>query len=144
MNDLAFEHYQLIGFDTSEEELEYSDFYNYYTTDPDHLQVWIDSFGPDYNDPYSMLIMMYDPESYYNAGQIDNAEVVTLLEQALNEPDTEKRLEIYEYIQYILFEKEMVQAPLYSKLIQYVHAANIENFPYNKMARLYIWHSLRS
>lgn len=39
MNDLAFLDFQLIGIDTTEEELENSDFYNYYINDPDHLQL---------------------------------------------------------------------------------------------------------
>lgn len=144
MNDLAFVNFQLIGIDTDEEELDYTDFMNYYMNDPDHLHLWIDAFGPDYNDPYSMLIALYDPDSFYNGCQINDTQLMDLLDEALSESDTEKRNDIYKQIQWLVFEVKHNQIPLYSRTLQYVHSSDIEGFPFNPMERFYIWPSYRT
>ena len=62
------------------------------------------SWGIDYNDPYSMLAVMYSTSGNINTGWV-NEEYDALLDQAAVEMDDAKRLELYKQAETILFEE---------------------------------------
>ena len=62
------------------------------------------SWGIDYNDPYSMLAVMYSTSGNINTGWV-NEEYDELLDQAAVEMDDAKRLELYKQAETILFEE---------------------------------------
>lgn len=143
MNDLAFANFHLIGIEAVDQSISYSEFMNFYINDRDGIHMWIDAFGPDYNDPYSMFIAIYDPDSYYNGGQVNDTQLMQWLDDAVNEPDTDLRNDIYKKIQWYLFEVETVQSPLYSRTLQYVHSTDIQGIPFNSLERIYLWPAYR-
>ena len=62
------------------------------------------SWGIDYNDPYSMLAVMYSSSNNINTGWV-NEKYDELLDQAAVEMDDAKRLELYKEAETILFEE---------------------------------------
>ena len=62
------------------------------------------SWGIDYNDPYSMLAVMYSSSGNINTGWV-NEKYDELLDQAAVEMDDAKRLELYKQAETILFEE---------------------------------------
>lgn len=60
-------------------------------------------WGIDYNDPYSMLAVMYSDSGNINTGWV-NEEYDSLLDQAAVEMDEAKRVELYKQAEQILFE----------------------------------------
>jgi len=139
LNELAFENWKLIGIDTFEAEFTWNEFLEYGENDPDFLQIWYAGWAPDYFDAYNMLDSLFNPYALYNFGQVDISLVNELLHNASIETEISKRIEIYQHIQYILFQKEFVHMPLWTSYKYTVHASNLKNVPYNSLDRFYAW-----
>jgi len=139
LNELASENWKLIGIDTFEAAFTWNEFLEYGENDPDFLQVWYAGWAPDYFDAYNMLDSLFNPYALYNFGQVDIPLVNELLHNATIETEISKRIEIYQHIQYILFQKEFVHMPLWTSFQYTVHASNLKNVPYNSLDRFYAW-----
>ncbi len=139
LNELAIQNWQLIGIDTFNEELTWDEFLEYGENDPEHFQVWYVGWGPDYFDAYNMLDPLFNPHAPYNFGQIDIPLVNELLHNASIETDISERNEIYQHLQYVLFQKEFVHMPLWASYQYTVHAAYLKNVPYSPLDRFYAW-----
>ena len=139
LNELATQWWQLIGINTAIEEFDWSDYLFYINNDPDHFHVWFSGWAPDYPEPYNMLDPLFAPGSPFNIGQVNILLVNELLHNASLEMDLTSRLNIYQRIQYILFEREFVHMPLWANYQYTVHAAHLKSVPYNSLDRLYVY-----
>ena len=139
LNELATENWQLIGIDTFDAELTWYDFIEYIENDPDYIQVWYAGWAPDYFDAYNMLDALFNPQALYNIGQVDIPLVNELLHNASIETEISERNEIYERLQYILFQKEFVHMPLWASYQYTVHASYLKNVPYSQSDQFYAW-----
>ncbi|MHA1194022.1 MAG: ABC transporter substrate-binding protein [Promethearchaeota archaeon] len=140
LNELASKNWQLIGIDTTDLVLAYSDWLEDLQNKSDYIQVWYAGWSPlDYFDAYNILDPLFNPQSSYNFGQVDIPLVNELLHNASIESEISERNEIYQRIQYILFQKEFVHMPLWASYQYTVHAAYLKNVPYSPLDRFYAW-----
>ena len=140
LNTLLESNWDLIGVDTHREYRTWGQFLDTGEKNPDALEVWYVGWAPDYLDPYNMLAPLYLPSSASNFAQINITLVNELIVNASKEPDKPTRLEYYKRVQYILFLKEFVHAPLMTPQSRFVHSADLKNFPYNTMGRWAAWY----
>jgi len=132
--ELASKNWQLIGIDTTILKLLFSEWIEDLQSKSDNIQVWHIGWTPsDYFDAYDILDPLFNSQSSYNYGQVDIPFVNELLHNASIETDISERIEIYQRIQYILFQKEFVQMPLWASYHYTVHASYLKNVPYTPL-----------
>jgi ABC-type transport system substrate-binding protein len=101
----------------------------------DQLQLYFIGWGPDFMDPFNMLDPLFSNISVSNACQVNDPWVMGNLSLALQTTDDDARNQIYHDIQWRLFAKLYVHAPVYHSLITSVHAANLYDIEYDVMGR---------
>jgi ABC-type transport system substrate-binding protein len=142
LNELALKNWQLIGIDATDLDLGYSDWLEDLLNKSDYIHVWHCGWAPgDYFDAYNILDPLFNPQSSWNFGQVDIPLVNELLHNASIETDISERIDIYQRIQYILFQKEFVHMPLWASYHYTVHASYLKNVPYTPtdMYGFYAW-----
>lgn len=90
---------------------------------------------PDYLDPFNILDPLFSNVSQSNACQINDPWVQGFLSLALQTTDDKTRNQIYRDLQWRLFAKLFVHAPVYHTFVTSVHAANLYDVAYNVMGR---------
>jgi peptide/nickel transport system substrate-binding protein len=139
LNVLAQDNWAKIGVDTAVTVRDWDTFLQVGELNPEQMDAWYVGWGPDYNDAFNMLDPLFNPLSASNFAQVDIPLVNSLLEEAGSEPDTPTRLAIYERLQYLLFQVNFVQMPLWATLGKYVHAEYLEGYPYNAMSNFLVY-----
>ena len=139
LNELATECWRLIGIDITVEIMDRYDFLSYCLNEPEHFDVWYVGWAPDYPEPYNMLEPLFALGSTFNIGQVNISLVNELLYNASLETDLNSRLNLYQRIQYILFEKEFVHMPLWANYQYTAHASYLKGVPYNSLDRFYAY-----
>jgi len=87
-------------------------------------------WGPDYLEPYNMLDPFFNPISHSNAALVNDTELNTMMNLALETTDDTARNIIYKDIQGYLTEA-CFHIPLFHTKIISVHSASLRNVPYN-------------
>lgn len=101
-------------------------------------------WGIDYNDPYSMLAVMYSNSGNINTGWV-NEEYDALLDQAAVEMDEAKRVELYKQAEQILFEDGPLcpVVNLASNTFRYKYIKNSATMPFTSTGLKYAYVSGR-
>ena len=103
------------------------------------------SWSIDYNDPYSMLAVMYSTSGNINTGWV-NEDYDALLDQAAVEMDDAKRLELYKQAEEILFEEGPL-CPVVNEAantFRYSHIKNSNTMPFTSTGLKYAYVSGRN
>jgi peptide/nickel transport system substrate-binding protein len=133
----------LIGCSVNILGVTWSDFLNYLFDQYDTLGIFAIGWAPDYLDPYNMIDPLFNPISSSNSGQVNDTTLMSLLGDALVEPDQNNRNEIYKEIQWYMATNGFFHAPLYHSKIVGVSLSNIYNIPWNAMGTLRIYPRFR-
>jgi len=139
LNELVAEYWQLIGIDIVEEVLDSYNFLFYCWHEPEHFDVWYAGWAPDYLEAYNLLEPLFASGSTFNTGQVNISLVNELLYNASLEADLNSRLNIYQRVQYILFDKEFVHMPIWANYQYTVHASYLKGVSYNSLDRFYAY-----
>ena len=134
----------LIGVDVTDDGVTWSEYLNYLFDDYDHLGLFAIGWAPDYLDPYNMLDPLFNPVSYSNSAQVNDATLNALMASALSETNEAARNIIYQNIQGYMADFGFFHIPLYHSKVLYVHGADIYGIPYNAMGALRLYPMYRS
>jgi ABC-type transport system substrate-binding protein len=133
----------LIGINVVPQVMTWDQFIDFWYYHPDRIHFYYSGWGSDYVEAFYTIDPLCNPESDYNLGFIDDAKIISLLDQVKAEPDTAQRYQIYKKLQYIIHEKNYYQMPLMYDKTYYVHRTSLKGFPYNPMRILYLYPTYR-
>jgi ABC-type transport system substrate-binding protein len=139
LNELFIDNVQYLGCNATERILDWETFLDVGENDPDSMNVWYVGWGPDYLDAFNMLDPLFNPASSSNFVQLNDAKLLTWLNDLATNPDTNERLKLAGMIQWRLYERLYVHMPLWLDLLYYVHLAEIDGVPYNAMQNFWAY-----
>ncbi|MBY9004458.1 MAG: hypothetical protein KGD73_10835 [Candidatus Lokiarchaeota archaeon] len=133
------EWYKLVGIQVVEEAVYWSEFLTYIYEDPDHLGLFFLGWGPDYLEPFNILYPLVSSGYIWNTARIDDPYLDDQLALALETNDDTVRYSIYKDIQSYFAEVGYFHAPLYHKILNFVHLNEIQGIPYNALEDFYAY-----
>ena len=147
---LLSENWLDLGVTLTPDVMEWSDFITVGHESPEDLEVWQVGWAPDYLDAFNMINPLFGElggSNWVGLDSTNSPDVQTWLSELSEETDPAERINLAHKIQERLFSAEtglLVQAPLFSSKLSYVHGAHLQDYPYNVMHNTYfatVWPS---
>ncbi len=100
LNNFLINNLSKIGIDLNETDRDWGPFLDTGSNNPDDLGLWFVGWGPDLNDPYTVINELYSNSSIgtNNYGQVNDTTLQNLMDNAMNETDSTARKTIYNNI----------------------------------------------
>jgi len=133
----------LIGVVIVDQPMTWADYLQEIADDPDFMGVCYTGWSPDYFETFNMIDPLVNPASDSNFARINITEITENLDKAAKETDTEKRYELYEYLQYLIIDKYTVHMPTEYDFLHAVNAKSLKGIPYNINKALYWYPTYR-
>jgi len=105
----------------------------------DSLQLYMNGWGPDYNDPSNFINTFFSNSSSTNSAQVNDQYLQELIDQGLLENDPIQREAIYDEIQQSLVEDLMPHAFLYVSMNYVAYSNNITGFHVNSIGKVWLY-----
>ena len=132
---------EVLGCNVEVDNQEWSQFINIVQTGKDFDLAWL-AWNADYNDPSNFLETCYSKTAAYPAVAYKNEEFDSLIEQAMTEQDTDKRIEILHNAEKIAVYDDPAFMPIVHRISQTFRRAYIRDAAYSffstmGMSRIY-------
>jgi peptide/nickel transport system substrate-binding protein len=133
-----------IGISVVDDGVTWSAFLRKLFADQDELGLFWIGWGPDYKDPFNMLDPLFNPASYADSGQVDDAKLNAMMALALVTTDDTARNTIYQNIQWYMANRLYPHCFGYHGKVTTVHDVHIRGVWYNVYGALRFYPTYRA
>ncbi|MFX0042343.1 MAG: ABC transporter substrate-binding protein [Candidatus Hodarchaeota archaeon] len=137
MEDLVSDWASLIGIRVEAEITEWSYYIAQWAIDPDWLDLWLICWCPDYINALNMLAPIMHPESIFNSGQNDDAQINAWLDEASTTTDPVLYNQRISQIQHRFVEVLASHIPFSYDKLDYLIKKGWKGCNYNAMRSIY-------
>jgi ABC-type transport system substrate-binding protein len=139
MADLLGEWGALIGINIAAEETEWDFYIAQWAIDPNWLDLWLICWCPDYINALNMLAPIMHPESIFNSGQSNDAQINTWLDQASTTTNPAVYDTLISQIQHRFVEVLASHIPFSYDKLDYLIKRGWKGCDYNAMRSIHYW-----
>ncbi|MFX1353842.1 MAG: ABC transporter substrate-binding protein [Promethearchaeota archaeon] len=125
-----------IGISVVDDGVTWSAFLRKLFGDYDELGLYWVGWGPDYKDPFNMLDPLFNPASFANSAQVNDAKLNAMMALALVTTDDTARNTIYQNIQWYMANRLYPHCFGYHGKVTTVHDIHIRDIWYNAYGAL--------
>lgn len=132
---------RLIGIELVDVGLQRSEFFELLLVYPEKLELFYLGWGPEFNDPYVMLNVLFSSDAFYNFGFVDDPYLQSLMDQGITELDPAVRQSIYSELQRYFMEELVPLLPILNPMLFFVHDSIYPGFELNALSKVW-FHSV--